>query len=79
MSFLSKEDAIKVAKGMGGFALVIGVILLSSLTGSAVVMTLAGGAACAGLAKLSTKGSLKNIIGWGAIGAVAGFLFWTTL
>lgn len=79
MSFLSKEDAKKAGKGLLTFAGVIAVILLSSLTGSAVVMTLATGLACAGLAKLNTKGSLKNLAGWGTIGAIAGFLFWTTL
>jgi hypothetical protein len=79
MSFISKEDAIKVLKGMGCFAGVILVLILTSLNGSQILMTLGTGAACAGLAKISTKGSLKNLIGWGTIGAIAGFLFYYTL
>jgi hypothetical protein len=79
MSFISKEDGKKVLRGMGSFAAVIAVLLLTSLTGSQILMTLGAGAACAGLAKISTKGSLKNLIGWGTIGAVAGFLFYYAL
>lgn len=38
-------------------------------------MALAGGIGCGVMAKLATKGYWKNIAGWAAIGAIAGFLF----
>lgn len=66
-------------KRIGMFAVVIALIILSSLSESWLVMTAVGFVSCAGMAKLATKGSLKNVLGWGTIGAIAGFGFWTTL
>lgn len=76
---MDKQDWIGLAKGAGSFIGVIAVILLTSLTGSWVVMSLCTGAACGAMAKISTKGSMKNVLGWAAIGAIAGFGFWAAL
>lgn len=79
MSFISKEDLKEVGRGMAAMAVAIALIIGASLTESWVLMTLGGGAGGALLAKVATKGRLKNLIGWGTIGAVAGLIFWTTL
>lgn len=76
---MDRQDWIKLGKGMGSFIGVIAVILLTSLTGSWVVMTVSTSAACGAMAKIATKGSLKNILGWAAIGAIAGLGFWAAL
>ena len=79
MSFLSKEDAKKIGKGMGLAACVIAVILLTSLTGSWVVMSLCTGAACYVLARLSTNAKPMDCLKWAVIGAIAGLGFWAAL
>jgi hypothetical protein len=79
MSFLSKEDAIGAAKGLGGMALLIAAIYFSAKTESLIAMTLAGAIGGFILCKVATKGVLANCLKWAAFGAAAGFGFYLAL
>lgn len=71
-----KDGLLRVGMAAIAFLCIIGA---AEWTGNQIVMTLVGGVVCSLLAKLATSVTWKTSLVWGAIGALAGFLFYYTL